>query len=296
MKLRCLANYGPAFVLFIALLALWEAWVRSGQISSLLLPTPSSIVQALIANRDIIAVNTMQTLLESVLGLAIATALGLLLAVLIDFSDLLRKALYPLLVISQTIPIVALAPLLLLWFGFGLTPKLIVVILYCFFPIVVACVDGLLSTDLDLLRLLRSMRASRWQILWLVRLPGAMPAFFSGLRIAATYSVTGAIFGEYVGAYQGLGIYMETSTNSHAIVQVFAAILVSAILSLLLFGFVSLIEWIVLPWRYDASSQATMTGGLLALTASDKSPAGSAHFDVSAMQVAESNGHDHTNS
>lgn len=292
MKLRRLANYGPAFVLFIALLALWEAWVRSGQISSLLLPTPTSIVQALLDNSDIIAAHTMQTLLETVLGLAIATILGLLLAILIDFSELLRKALYPLLVISQTIPIVALAPLLLLWFGFGLIPKLIVVILYCFFPIVVACVDGLLGTDQDLLRLLRSMRASHWQILWLVRLPGAMPAFFSGLRIAATYSVTGAIFGEYVGAYQGLGIYMETSTNSHAIVQVFAAIVVSAVLSLLLFGFVSLIEWILLPWRYTASSQTEVTGGSLAISLADKRQSRIDRFDGAAVQVAESNGRD----
>lgn len=292
MKLRRLANYGPAFVLFIALLAVWEAWVRSGQISALLLPTPTAIVQALIDNWDIIAAHTMQTLLETVLGLAIAMVLGLLLAVLIDFSDLLRKALYPLLVISQTVPIVALAPLLLLWFGFGLTPKLIVVILYCFFPIVVACADGLLATDQDLLRLLRSMRASRWQILWLVRLPGAMPAFFSGLRIAATYSVTGAIFGEYVGAYQGLGIYMETSTNSHAIVQVFAAIIVSAVLSLLLFGFVSLIEWILLPWRYGATSQTGVSVSSFANPSTDKHQSSRDRFSVSAVQVAESNGHD----
>jgi ABC-type nitrate/sulfonate/bicarbonate transport system permease component len=292
MKLRRLANYGPAFVLFITLLALWEAWVRSGQISPLLLPTPTSIMQALIENWDVISVHTMQTLLETVLGLAIATILGLLLAILIDFSDLLRKALYPLLVISQTIPIVALAPLLLLWFGFGLAPKLIVVVLYCFFPIVVACVDGLLGTDQDLLRLLRSMHASRWQILWLVRLPGAMPAFFSGLRIAATYSVTGAIFGEYVGAYQGLGIYIETSTNSHAIALVFAAIVVSAALSLLLFSFVSLIEWILLPWRYGASSPSTPTGGSFATFATGKPQPREDRFSVSAMPVADSKGHD----
>jgi ABC-type nitrate/sulfonate/bicarbonate transport system permease component len=125
-------------------------------------------------------------------------------------------------------------------------------VLYCFFPIAVACADGLLGTDPDLVRLMRSMRASRWQVLMLVRLPGAMPAFFSGLRIAATYSVTGAIFGEYVAAYQGLGIYMQSSYNSHAIVLVFAAIVVTAVLSLLLFGFVSLIERIALPWYQGA--------------------------------------------
>src|SRR5204863_8221789 len=141
----------------------------------------------------------------------------------------------------QTIPMIALAPLMLIWFGFSLEPKVIVVTLYCFFPIAVACADGLLGTDPDLIRLMRSMRASRWQILWLVRLPGAMPSFFSGLRIAATYSVTGAIFGEYVGAEKGLGIYMKLEANSFATIQVFGAILVTAILSPLLCGLVSLV-------------------------------------------------------
>src|SRR3989440_8145138 len=185
--------------------------------------------------------------------MAAATLLGLLLAILLDASNWLRRAIYPLLITSQTIPIIALAPLLLIWLGFGLEPKIIVVALYCFFPIAVACADGLAGAEPELINLLRSMRASRWQILWLVRLPGAMPAFFSGLRIAATYGVTGAIFGEYVGAYQGLGIYMQLSFNSHAIVLVFAAILVTAALSLLLFGLVSLIERIALPWYHGSA-------------------------------------------
>jgi ABC-type nitrate/sulfonate/bicarbonate transport system permease component len=250
MRLRWIASYGPAFVLAITLLAGWELYVRSGQINPAVLPTPTGIVLALIDNWDVISVHTLQTLLETVLGMAAATLLGLLLAVMLDVSLWTRRAIYPLLVTSQTIPMIALAPLLLIWFGFDLGPKVIVVTLYCFFPIAVACADGLASSDPELIKLLRSMRASRWQMLWLVRLPGAMPAFFSGLRIAATYSVTGAIFGEYVGAYQGLGIYMETSANSHAIVLVFAAILVTAVLSLLLFGLVSLIERIALPWYH----------------------------------------------
>ncbi len=253
MKLRWIAGYGPAFVLAVALLAFWELYVRSGHISPAVLPTPTGIIQALIDNWDIISVHTLQTLLETVLGMAAATLLGLLLAVLLDISSWTRRAIYPLLVTSQTIPMIALAPLLLIWFGFDLGPKVIVVTLYCFFPIAVACADGLASADPELMKLLRSMRASRWQALWLVRLPGAMPSFFSGLRIAATYSVTGAIFGEYVGAYQGLGIYMQTSANSHAIILVFAAILVTAALSLLLFGLVSLIERIALPWYHSTA-------------------------------------------
>ncbi len=256
MKLRKLAGYGPAFVLVVTLLLLWELYVRAGQVSSQVLPTPTAIVQALLDNWGIIYDHTVQTLLETVLGLAAATLLGLLLAVLLDASGWLRRAIYPLLITSQTIPIIALAPLLLIWLGFGLEPKIIVVTLYCFFPIAVACADGLAAAEPELINLLRSMRASRWQILWLVRLPGAMPACFSGLRIAATYSVTGAIVGEFVGAEKGLGLYMKLEANSFATVQVFAAILVTAILSLLFFGLVSLLERIALPWYAGAVRSA----------------------------------------
>jgi ABC-type nitrate/sulfonate/bicarbonate transport system permease component len=252
MKLRRLAGYGPAFVLALTLLVLWELYVRAGQMSVQVLPAPTGIVQALIQNWNVIYDNTIQTLLETVLGMGIATLLGLSLAIMLDISNWLRRAIYPILVTSQTIPIIALAPLLLIWIGYDIRPKLIVVALYCFFPIAIACADGLASAEPELLNLLRSMRASRWQILWLVRLPGAMPAFFSGLRIAATYSVIGAIFGEYVGAEKGLGIYMQRAANSFATVQVFAAILVTAILSLLLFGLVSVIERIALPWYHGS--------------------------------------------
>jgi ABC-type nitrate/sulfonate/bicarbonate transport system permease component len=252
MKLRRLAGYGPAFVLVVTILALWELYVGTGRISSQVLPAPTAIVRALIDNWGIIYDNTVQTLLETVLGIAAATLLGLLLAVMLDISQWLRRAIYPLLVTSQTIPIIALAPLLLIWLGYDIRPKLIVVTLYCFFPIAVACADGLAGAEPELIKLLRSMRASRWQILWLVRLPGAMPAFFSGLRIAATYSVTGAIVGEFVGAEKGLGIYMQREANSFATVQVFAAILVTAVLSLLLFGLVSVLERIALPWYHGS--------------------------------------------
>ncbi len=256
MTWRKLAGYGPALVLTLTLLVLWELYVRAGQINPQVLPTPTAVVQALIDNWGIIYDHTLQTLLETVLGMAAATLLGLLLAVLLDASSWLRRAIYPLLITSQTIPLIALAPLLLIWLGFGLEPKIIMVMLYCFFPIAVACTDGLAGAEPELLNLLRSMRASRWQILWLVRLPGAMPAFFSGLRIAATYSVTGAIVGEFVGAEKGLGLYMKLEANSFETVQVFAAIVVTAVLSLLFFGLVSLIERIALPWYAGTVARA----------------------------------------
>ena len=255
MTLRRLAGYGPAIVLTLALLALWELYVSARQVSVQVLPSPIAIVQALMNNWSIIYDNTLQTLLETVLGLTLAAILGLLLAITLDISSWMRRAVYPLLITSQTIPIIALAPLLLIWIGYDIRPKLIVVTLYCFFPIAVATVDGLASAEPELIKLLHSMRATRWQILRLVRLPGAMPAFFSGLRIAAAYSVIGAIFGEYVGAEKGLGIYMQKAANSFATINVFAAILVTTILSLLLFGLVSLIERLALPWYHGSKTR-----------------------------------------
>ena len=253
MKLRKLASYGPAITLLISLLALWQVYVQVGQVNPLFLPSPAAIVATLAQNWPIIYDNTVQTLLETVLGILLATLFGLAMAILLDISSWMRRAIYPLLVISQTIPMIALAPLLILWIGYDIRSKLIVVVIYCFFPIAVAVADGLASVEPELINLLRSMRATRWQILWMVRLPAAMPSFFSGLRIAATYSVVGAIFGEYVGAEKGLGIYMQRATNSFAIAQVFAAIVVTAVLSLLLFGLVSLIERIALPWYHGAT-------------------------------------------
>jgi ABC-type nitrate/sulfonate/bicarbonate transport system permease component len=255
MTLRRLTGYGPALVLIVALLALWELYVRASHVSMQVLPSPIAIFQALFNNWSIIYDNTLQTLLETVLGLTLAAILGVLLAITLDISSWVRRAVYPLLVTSQTIPIIALAPLLLIWIGYDIRPKLIVVTLYCFFPIAVATVDGLASAEPELIKLLQSMKATRWQVLHLVRLPGAMPAFFSGLRIAAAYSVIGAIFGEYVGAEKGLGIYMQKAANSFATVNVFAAILVTTILSLLLFGLASLIERIALPWYHGSKTQ-----------------------------------------
>lgn len=264
MKMRWFANYGPAVVLTVALLAIWELAVRANLTLAQSLPSPAAIIQALASNWDSIYDNAIPTLMETVLGLLFATVLGLLLAVLLDLSLWSRRAIYPLLIVSQTIPIVALAPLMLIWFGFTITPKIIVVLLYCFFPIAVATADGLAGAEPDLLKLLRSMGASSWQTLWLVRLPGALPAFFSGLRIAATYSVTGAIAGEFVGAEKGLGIYMVTSTNAHALPVVFATIAITAVLSLALFGLVNLIEYLALPW-YHAARKASSQPGLPSL-------------------------------
>jgi ABC-type nitrate/sulfonate/bicarbonate transport system permease component len=189
-------------------------------------------------------------LLETTLGFAMALAVGFSFAMLIDVSRLLRRAIYPLLVVSQTIPILALAPLLVLWFGFGLLPKVLIVALVCFFPIVVAGADGFLATDPELVRLFRTFGAGKWTIFRQVRFPGALPSLFSGIRIAITYSVIGAVWGEYVGAEWGLGIFIQREQHSYQVALVFAAILVISALSVGLFLLTSVVERLVIPWHF----------------------------------------------
>ncbi len=244
----------PAVALFIILLALWHAYAANLG-DSQLLPTPAEVWQALVARRDLLWVNTLVTLQETAVGFAAALAAGVLLGTIIDFSPWLRRALYPLLVTSQTIPIITLAPLLVLWFGFGLLSKSIVILLWCFFPIVVALVDGLRATEPDLVKLYRSFGAGKMRIFWSVRLPGALPSLFSGIRIAITYSVVGAIFSEYVGAEAGLGFFMEQQQHTFSTAGVIAAIVVTAALSIALFLLTALVERLALPWYYAQGRQ-----------------------------------------
>jgi len=218
-----------------ALILLWEAVIWWRETPTWLLPAPSAIAQAFWENRTLLGPHVGQTTLEFSIGIGVAIVTGVLLAALLDFSPWLRQAIYPLLVLSQTIPIIALAPLLMIWFGFGIMPKVIVVTLFCFFPIAINTTDGLASAEPELLDLFRSMGASWGQIWRKVRLPAALPYFFSGLKIAATYSVIGAIAGEWVGGKQGLGIYLIRSSAAFKTAQVFSAIAISSLLSIMLF-------------------------------------------------------------
>jgi ABC-type nitrate/sulfonate/bicarbonate transport system permease component len=193
-----------------------------------------------------------ETLWETLAGLSIAVVLGVLIAALMDFSPLLRWVLYPLLVISQTIPVFAIAILLILVFGFGSGPKIAVVVLFCFFPVALNTFTGLHAADPELLSLLRAMGASTVQVWTKARLPASMPSFFSGLRIAATYSVVGAIFGEYITAQRGLGVFLKRSYSSFRLDQAYLAIILTALLSLLLVLLVNLVERLALRWYYTA--------------------------------------------
>jgi ABC-type nitrate/sulfonate/bicarbonate transport system permease component len=246
----------PALVL-IGLIVLWEILVRADTSKTRVIPAPTEIVAALIRTRETLLTRHIPiTLLETLLGLTIALTLGLGLAALLDLSRPLKRALYPLLVISQTIPIVAIAPVLILLFGFGIEPKVTVVVLFCFFPITVATVDGLTATDPDLVALLRAIGASRGQIWRKVRLPAALPSLFSGLRIAATYSITGAVVGEYVTSQYGLGQYLRSAYSSGQIDQGFAAVVVASLLSIGLVAVVTLVERLALPWYFTEARES----------------------------------------
>ncbi|MFN8421584.1 MAG: ABC transporter permease [Anaerolineae bacterium] len=243
---------------FAVIVVVWEVLAQMDQSRVQVIPAPSDILAAMIRTRETLLTRHIpETLLVTLIGMGIAIVTGLIIAALLDFSPALRQAIYPLLVISQTIPLIALATVLLLVFDFDLRPKVAVVVLFCFFPITVSTLDGLAATDPDVVALLRAMGASRWQVWRMARLPAALPAFFSGLRIAATYSVTGAITGEYVASQYGLGQYLRQAYSSGRIDQAFAGIVIVAILSIALVLIVSLIERLALPWFFTQSRQAS---------------------------------------
>jgi ABC-type nitrate/sulfonate/bicarbonate transport system permease component len=239
----------PAILSVAAALAAWELYVLVSGISALVLPAPSRVIGQIAANRELLWANTLPTLQATLTGFAFSLTLAFTLSVLIDFIPKLRRALFPVFVISQTLPLVAIAPLVVLWFGFGLTPKILLVALVTFFPMLIALVDGYDSTEQEIEALLASMGASRAGIFRRARFPSAMPYFFAGLRISITYAVVAAIFAEYVGARSGLGIVILNAKNSFRPDLMLAAVVISSALTLALFGATALMQWIVLGWR-----------------------------------------------
>jgi ABC-type nitrate/sulfonate/bicarbonate transport system permease component len=236
-------------ILSAVLLIIWQAAVDFGLVQRFILPSPTDIVTTLFEILPAIKGHIAVTVFEASIGFAAAIILSLVLAILMDSVEWIRKALYPLIVVSQTVPIIALAPLFVIWFGFGTLPKVIVVILVCFFPIVVSLLQGLSSADREMVNLLKSMGASKVQIFKMVKFPGALVSFFSGLRIAATYSIMGAIIGEWLGGAEGLGIYMLRVKNTFALDKVFAVIVVIVLLSMSVFKIIEVVEYLATPWR-----------------------------------------------
>ena len=258
---RALAAAAPPILAFVALLGLWQAVALLGLVPPDMLPAPTRIAEAGAAEGAALLGNALPTLTATLLGFALSVAVAFAAAILLDFSALLRRALLPILIVSQTLPLIALAPLVVLWFGFGLLPKVLLVAFVTFFPMVVGLLRGFDAADAEAERLLRTMGAGRRQVFRLIRLPSAIPSFFSSLRISITYAVVGTIFAEYAGAVAGLGVYMQQAKHVFRTDLVLAAVTLSSLLTLALFGFVVLLERTLFPWlRAGSGSGADAVG------------------------------------
>ncbi|HEY3367943.1 MAG TPA: ABC transporter permease [Symbiobacteriaceae bacterium] len=230
-------QYGAAGTLLLALLLIWEGLCRWLPVPTYILPAPSRALAALWQWRGPLFLEHLPvTALEILLGLGFSVLAGVAMAVAMHLSPLLNRALYPLIIASQTIPIVAISPVFLFWFGYTLTQKVAVVILITFFPVVVNTCDGLRSADPELLEWMRAAGASRRQMLRMVEVPAALPAFFTGLKVAAAVSVTGAVIAEWLGGQAGLSVYGRRAANNLKSPELFASVLLLSLLGIALFG------------------------------------------------------------
>ena len=232
-----------------ALLLIWELCVRIFRIPLYVLPSPVSVVQALIEERIGLWGHAVVTTEEALIGIGIALVLSLALGVLMDCFPAVRQGLYPILVVTQTVPMIVMAPILIIYMGFGMLPKIFTVVLMCFFPVAVSFVDGLGRVDSEYVHLVRSYGAGKWTAYKLVKIPAAIPALLSGLKVSATYSISGAVVGEWIGSQQGLGYYLLRVKNSYMLDKVFACVVVIIALSLCMNGIIRLMSFVLLPYE-----------------------------------------------
>lgn len=241
------AKFWPAFAVF-CILAVWQAVSMAGLVPGFMLPSPVDVVKAFVTDFPVLMDNAGVTLAEAFLGLAAGILFGFFIAVVMDRFERLYQAFYPLIVVTQTIPTVAIAPLLVLWFGYEMLPKIILIVIVTFFPITVGLLDGFAAADRDTVSLLRSMGASRMQIFGYVKLPGALSHFFAGLRISVTYAVVGAVISEWLGGFQGLGVYMIRVKKAFSFDKMFAVIFLISAISLALMRGVEALQKRCMPW------------------------------------------------
>lgn len=244
------SRYLPAAPFLVALVVAWEVAVRVFEVQPYLLPAPTRVWDAFVEIRGVLPAHIRTTMTEAVLGLLIACATGAAAAAVLTAFGTARRTLYPILVLTQTIPLIVLAPLIVVWFGFGIMPKVMVVALICFFPIAVSTTEGLLRAERELVDLARSFGATRLQVLRTILVPSAVPAFFAGLQISSTYAVLGAVVAEWVGGSSGLGLFIVRSQTAFRVDRVFVAVVVIAGVSILLFALVHLTARIAMPWQH----------------------------------------------
>lgn len=245
-----LKSKGPSVLAVAGLLILWQLVCSIGLVPAYMLPSPVQVLQAFLSELPALWKNALITLQEAFIGLILGVSVGFLAAVLMDAFEVLYKAFYPLLILTQTIPSVAIAPLLVLWFGYEMAPKIILIVISTFFPVAVGLLDGFRSADKDAIGLLRSMGAGPLQIFRYIKFPSALPQLFSGVRIAAAYSVVGAVISEWLGGFGGLGVYMTRVKKAFAFDKMFAVIFLISGISLALMALVEYAEKKCMPYRH----------------------------------------------
>ncbi|KNY28785.1 ABC transporter permease [Pseudobacteroides cellulosolvens] len=236
-------------IAFIVFIIVWEIVTKANNIKEYILPSPSAILNEFIKSSDLLLYHSLTTLTEAVIGFVLGIILAVLLSVIMSSLKVFRNIFYPFMVLSQTVPIIAIAPLITIWFGIGIVSKLIICVLVVFFPVALNLTEGLNSHDKDLEELLKCMNASKLQIFTKLKLPTALVYFFSGLKIAAAYTVMGAVMSEWTGAESGLGIFLTRSMKSFKTAAMFADIVLISAFSLLLFVIISIIEKRVIKWN-----------------------------------------------
>ena len=236
-------------IIIAVLLMIWQILSMVNIIPKFMLPSPFEVVKAFVSDFPLLMKHTEVTLVEAFLGLGLGIILGFVVAVIMDRFEYAYKMIYPVLVITQTIPTVAIAPLLVLWMGYGILPKIMLILLTSFFPITIGLLDGFRSVDKDMLNLLKTMGASSFQNFIHLKLPSSLGYFFAGLRISVSYSIIGAVVAEWLGGYDGLGVYMTRVRKSYSFDKMFAVIFLISGISLLLMYFVKKIQRWCMTWE-----------------------------------------------
>ena len=238
----------PVIIVFLMVMALWQWLCVSDSVPEFMLPPPSAVWQALCSDFDLMLDHSRVTLTETFIGLLLGVVTGYFTAVVMDRFIIVKKMVYPVIIVSQTIPTIAIAPLLVLWLGFDMLPKIVLIILIVFFPVSISMLEGFDSIDGDTVKLMRSMGASRAQIFRYVKVPGSLGHFFSGLKISVSYAVVGAVLSEWMGGNRGLGSYLAKVRKAYSYDKMFAVIILISALSLLLIWFTGFLQKRCMPW------------------------------------------------
>ena len=241
-------NWLPVIPIAIILIT-WQLVCSSGIVPPYMLPSPLRVMTVFVDDFSLLLKHLLYTLAEALVGLTLAVIAAFILAVIMDANRIIKQSITPVLLLTQTMPVIAIAPLLILWMGYGIAPKITLVFLTCFFPVTIGLLGAFASADNDALRLLQSMGAKKWQLYFYIKIPQGLPAFFSGLKIAASYSIIGAVIAEWLGGEAGLGVYMIRVRRSYSFDKMFAVIFLVSALSLLLIKLVTLLEKKAMPWR-----------------------------------------------